>query len=189
MPLRAQGVRGDLARLARGRPSACAIGAPSSESPERDEDQPQAWFPGPAGPRGRRSADRPAARIASRTGFSASRLPDRIIQAASAPAPSLPKASKVRSTISRGSASPARARSHRFGDAGRRPARRSTWPAPPAARRPSRNGGADWRGSCRSRPRPPSASPPAGPASISSVRAASSAADAALFRAEAFADY
>ena len=87
------------------------IGSPSSESPERGEDQPQGAFGHMMLFVARRSAGRRGRGSNSRIGFSASRLPDRIIQAASAPAPSRSKASNVPSTTSRTSVSPARARS------------------------------------------------------------------------------
>ena len=147
----AQALGGELARgVARQGRALRRSAAPSSESPSalRTSDK-RAFGDLMLLVADAELGDQAADRIRG-SGSSASRLPVRIIQAASAPAPSLPNASKLWSTISRASVSPARARStasamlavDRIGD--------RAWQARPAARRPSRNDGAGWRGCGRS---------------------------------------
>ena len=96
-----------------------------------------------------RRAGRRALWIASSTGFSASRLPDQDHPGGERAGALAPEGVEGAVDDVARLASPRRALADRLGDAGDTVAR---WPrpAPPAGRPPSRNGGADWRGSGRS---------------------------------------
>ena len=107
---RAAGGRRSRAPCRGSRPSDSAISAPEQRIAHRDEHEPQGRLGDRPVLMAWRAAGRRAGGSRRAPGSSASRLPERIIQAASAPAPSLPNASKTRSTISIGSASWARAR-------------------------------------------------------------------------------